>query len=125
VDEWLLDEVNLATNLPTAKVSFHAGKDIEIIKKLASPEGAGELFLKGTKMFPTSPAHSEHSIEGPTSLQLAVKKISTFTKNISHEVVKGKSMAATVSATSFDRVLLLRASLFRAYGLYVMDTLIP
>ena len=72
VHERLLEEVNLATKLPTAKVSFHTGKDIEIVKKLTSPEGDGGSTLKGTETLHTSPAHTEHSIEGPTSIQLAV-----------------------------------------------------
>ena len=63
VDERFLEEVNLLTNLPTAKGGFHTGKDIEVIKKLASPDGAGESVLKGTETLPTSPTHSEHSIE--------------------------------------------------------------
>jgi len=101
VDEWLLEEVNFATKLPIAKVDFHAGKDIEVVKKLASPEGARGSVLKGTETFPTSPTHSEHSVERPTSLQLAAKKISTIAENISHEVLKGKSTATAVSTTSF------------------------
>jgi len=51
VDERLLEEVNLTTKLPTTKVGFHAGKDIKVAKKLASPEGAGGLVLKGPKPF--------------------------------------------------------------------------
>ena len=51
VDEWLPEEVNLATKLPTSKVGFHAGKDIKVVKKLASPKGAGGSILKGTETF--------------------------------------------------------------------------
>ena len=101
VDEQLLVKVNLATKLPTAKVGFHAGKDIKAVKKLASSEGAWGSVLKGTKTLPTSPAHSQHSVEGLISLQLAVKKISTIAENISHEVMKGKSIVTAVYATSF------------------------
>ena len=43
VDERLLKEVNLATRLPTAKVGSHTGKDMKVVKKLTSPERAGEL----------------------------------------------------------------------------------
>jgi len=68
VDERLLTEVNLATKLPTAKVGFHAGKDIEVVKKLTSPKGAKGSVLKETETLPTSLAHSEHSVEAPTSL---------------------------------------------------------
>jgi len=68
VDERLLEEVNLTAKLPTAKVRFHDSKDIEVVKKLASPEGVGGSILKGTETFATSPSHSEHSVEGPTSL---------------------------------------------------------
>ena len=82
-------------------LGFHAGKYIEVVKKLASLEGAKESVWKGTETFPTSLAYSEHSVEGPTSLQLAAKKISTVTENISHVVEKGKSMAAAVSTTFF------------------------
>ena len=60
--------VNLATKLLIAKVGFHISKDIEVLKKLASTEGAGGSALKGTETLPTSPAHSEHLVEGPTSL---------------------------------------------------------
>jgi len=101
VDEWLLKEVNLAAKLPTTKVDFHASKDIEFVKRLASPEGAGGSVLKGTETFPTSPAHSEHSVEGPTSLQLVAKTISIVVENISHEVMKEKSTAAVVSGNYF------------------------
>ena len=101
VDERLHEEVNLVTKLPTAKVSFYVGKDIEATKRLASLEGGGESVLRGTKTLSTSPAHSEHSIEGPTSLLLGAKKISTVAENISHEVVKGRSTTVTISATSF------------------------
>ena len=101
MDERLLDEVNLVTKLPTAKVSFHASKDIEVAKKSASLEGVGESVLKGTETLPTSPTYSEHFVEGLTSLQLATKKISTVDENINHEVVKGKSTTTTVSAASF------------------------
>ena len=59
------------------------------------------MVLKGIEILPTSPAHSEHSVEGPTSLQLAARKISAVAENISHEVVKGKSTVAVISATSF------------------------
>ena len=117
VDERLLEEVNLATQLPTAKGGSHTGKDIKVVKKLTSPEGAGESVLKGTETLSISPAHSEHSIEGPTSLQLAAKKISTVAEKISPDIVKGKSTAAAISTTSFDWVLLLRASSFRVYEL--------
>ena len=68
VDERLLTEVNLATKLLTAKVGFHAGKDIEVVKKLTSPKGARGSVLKETETLPTSLAHSEHSVEAPTSL---------------------------------------------------------
>ena len=54
VDERLLEEVNLATKLPTAKVDFHTGKDIEVVKKLASLKRAGGSVLKGTETLPTS-----------------------------------------------------------------------
>ena len=58
--------------------------------------------MKGAETFLTSPTHGEHSIEGPTSLQLAVKRISTSVeKTTSQEVVKGKSMVMAVSTTSF------------------------
>ena len=46
VDERLLEEVNLATQLPLAKGGSHTGKDIKVVKKLTSPEGAGESVLK-------------------------------------------------------------------------------
>ena len=101
MDERLPEEVNLSTKLPTAKVGFHTGKGVEDVKKLASSEGVGESILKRTETFPTSPTHSEHSIEGLTSLQLTAKKISTVAENIRPEVVKGKSTAAAISATSF------------------------
>jgi len=64
VDERLLEEVNLATQLPTAKVGLYDAKDIEAVKRLASPEGLGESVLKGTETLFTSPTHSEHSVEG-------------------------------------------------------------
>jgi len=67
MDERLLEEVNLATKLPTTKVGLHAGKDIEVVKKLASLEGTRGSVLKGTETLPTSLALSEHSIEGLTS----------------------------------------------------------
>jgi len=38
MDERLLEEVNLSTKLPTAKVGFHTRKDIEVVKKLVSLE---------------------------------------------------------------------------------------
>ena len=101
MDERLLEEVNLATQLPTVKGGSRTGKDMKVVKKLTSPEGAGESVLKGTETLSISPAHSEHSVEGPTSLQLAAKKISTVAENISHEVVKGKSAAVAISTTSF------------------------
>jgi len=53
VNERLLEEVNLETKLPTAKVGFHIAKDIEFGKKLASPERAGGSVLKGTETLPT------------------------------------------------------------------------
>jgi len=62
VDERLLEEVSLATKLPIANVGFHAGKDIQVIKKLASPKGARGSALKGTETLPTSLAHREHSV---------------------------------------------------------------
>ena len=99
VDERLLEEVNLATQLPMAKGGSHTGKDMKVVKKLTSLEGARESVLKGTEILPTSPTHSEHSIEGPTTLHLASKKISIFVENISHEVMKGKSKAVAVSTT--------------------------
>jgi len=68
---------------------------------LACPEGAWGSVLKGIKTLPTSPAYTEHSVEGPTSLQLAARKISDVAENISHEVVKGKSTATAVSTTFF------------------------
>ena len=68
VDERLLEEVNLATQLPLANGGSHTGKDMKVVKKLTSPEGAGESVLKGTETLSISPAHSEHSVEGPTSL---------------------------------------------------------
>ena len=69
---------------------------------MASRKGVGESILKETKTFPASSAHCEHSVEGPASLQLAKKKtLTTIEKNISHEVVKGKSKVAEVSTTSF------------------------
>ena len=77
--------------LPIAKVDFHAGKDIEVVKKLASLEGTRGSVLKGTETLPILPSHSEHSVEGPTSLQLAAKKISAVAENISPEVVTGHS----------------------------------
>jgi len=49
VNKRLLEEVNLTTELPIAKISFYAGKDIEAIKRLASLEGSGESVLKGTE----------------------------------------------------------------------------
>jgi len=101
VDEQLLVKVNLATKLPTAKVGFHAGKDIKVVKKLAFLEGAGGSVLRGIETLPTSPAYSEQSIQGPTSLKLAAKKISIVVENMSHEVVTGKSMATAIFATSF------------------------
>ena len=101
VDERLLEEVNLATQLPLANGGSHTGKDMKVVKKLTSPEGAGESVLKGTETLSISPAHSEHSVEGPTSLQLAAKKISIVAEDISPEVVKGKSAVAAISTTSF------------------------
>jgi len=101
VDERLLEEVNLMTKLPTVRVGFHTGKDMKVVKKLTSPEGDGESVLKGTETLSISLAHSEHSVEGPTSLQLAAKKLSTVAENISLEVVQGKSTARAISATSF------------------------
>ena len=68
VGERLLEEVNLAAKLSIAKVVFHDDKDIKVVKKLAYPKEAEESVLKGTETFPTSPARSEHSVEGPTSL---------------------------------------------------------
>jgi len=98
----LLKEVNLAAKLLAAKASLHGGRDIEVVKMLASPKGVGESVSKGAKTFPISPTHREHSVEGPTSLQLAIKRMSTVVeKTTSHEVVNGKSMIAAVSATSF------------------------
>ena len=114
IDEQLLEEVNLAAKLSTAKVGLHSSKDIEVIKRLASPEGVGGSVSKGS----SSPTHSEHVVEGPTSLQLAVKRILTIVKKTtSHEVVKGKSMFMAVSATLFERILLFKVSLLVVYGL--------
>jgi len=62
IDEQLLDEVNLSAKLSTAKASLHGGKDIEVVKRLSSPEGARGSVSKGAKTFPASPTHSEHSI---------------------------------------------------------------
>ena len=101
VDERLLEEVNLAAKLPDNKVGVHASKDIKVVKKLASPKGAGGSILTGIDAVSTSPAYSNHSVDGPTSLQLIAKKISTVAESISHEVVKGKSTATLVSFTSF------------------------
>jgi len=102
IGEQLLEEVNLAVKLSTTRASLHDSKDIEVVKRLTSLEGVGGSILKGAETFPASPVHSEHSVEGPTSLQLAVKKISTvIKKTTSHEVVKEKSMLAAISATSF------------------------
>lgn len=102
IDEQLLEEVNLTAKLSTTKAILNGGKDIEVVKRFTSPKGVGESVSKGAETFPASPTHSEHSIEGPTSLQLAAKRISTdVKKTTNHEVVKGKSMFAMVSATSF------------------------
>ena len=101
VDELLLEEVNLATKLPIAKDGLHTSKDIKVVKKLASPEGAEEAVFKEAETLPTSSAHSEYFVEGPASLQLVAKKISNVAENINHEVVKGKSTVVAVSATSF------------------------
>jgi len=102
IDEQFLEEVNLAARLSTAKASLHGGKDIEVVKRLASPEGVAELVSKGAKTFPTSATHIENSVEGPTSLQLAAKRMSTVIENnTSHEVVRGKSMVVVVAATFF------------------------
>ena len=49
VDEILLEEVNFATQFPTAKGGSHTGKDMKVVKKLTSPEGAGGSVLKGTE----------------------------------------------------------------------------
>ena len=78
LDGRLPEEINLSTRLPTVEVGFHIGKDIEVVKKLASPGRVGQSI----ETLPTSPAHSEHSVEGPTSLQLEAKKISTVAENI-------------------------------------------
>jgi len=102
IDNQLLKEVNLVAKFSTAKASLHNGKDIEAAKRLASPEGVGRSVLKEDETFPASPTYSEHLVEGPASLQLAVKRLSTAVKKTtSHEVVKGKSMFVVVSATSF------------------------
>ena len=41
INEQLLEEVNLTAKLSTAKASLHGGKDIEVVKRLAYPEGVG------------------------------------------------------------------------------------
>ena len=51
VDERLLEEVNLVTQLPIPKVDFYTGKDIQAAERLAAPEGPGESVLKGLKPF--------------------------------------------------------------------------
>jgi len=51
VDEQLLEEFNLAAKLQTTKVVFHVGKDIEVVKKLASPKRVGGSLLKGIEPF--------------------------------------------------------------------------
>ena len=43
VDERLLEEVDLATQLPTAKGGSRTGKDMKVVNKLTSPEGAGAV----------------------------------------------------------------------------------
>ena len=76
------------------------------------------MVSKGAKTFPASPTHSEHSVEGPLSLQLAAKRISIVVeKTTIHEAVKGKSMFSAVSPLPFEQVLLLKVSLLMAYGL--------
>jgi len=57
VDERLLEEVNLGTKLPTAKVSFHTDKDVKVVKKLASLEKAGGIGFERNR----DPSH----ITGP------------------------------------------------------------
>jgi len=51
-------DANLAAKLSTPKVGLYAGKNIEVVKKLASLEGA-----RAVKIFSTSPTHSEPSVE--------------------------------------------------------------
>jgi len=65
--------------LSTPKVDVLASKDIEFVKKLASPKKTKGSILKGSKTFLIAAKHSDHSLKGPTSL-LAIKRISTIVK---------------------------------------------
>jgi len=65
-------------------MGLHISKGIVVIKKLASLQEARGSSLRGTETLPTSPTHSECSIKGPNSLQLAMKEASTMLVRIAN-----------------------------------------
>ena len=87
INEDLLAAVTLAAKSCGAIAKLNISKDIDIVKRVTSPLAVGDV----TTSLHESPTTSQHSVEGSTSLEVAVRRLSGVDSLISILGVSGFS----------------------------------
>jgi len=99
----LLKDVSGAAKSSAPKVTPGIGKDIEIVRRQISPHKAGSSASRGTESLHASATQSHHSVDGPNSLDIAIRGlVSTGADVGTPGGSKGRlSYAVALSTTSF------------------------
>ena len=95
VDEDLLETVTLATQSCCVIAQPSIGKDIDIMRRVTSPPITASLH--------ESPTPNQHSVEGPTSLEIAVGRLASVNSPIAIPGITGgqSTHSTTLPAASF------------------------
>ena len=77
VDEQLLEAISLTLKSSTSRAYLDIGKDIDVVQRMTSPHAIGDGTSKGIEASYALPTTSKHSVKGPTSLKVAMKRLPT------------------------------------------------
>jgi len=103
IDEQLLENVSHVAKSSAPKATLGISKDIEIMRKQTSPHKVGSAASRGTEALPASATQSQHSVNGPNSLEVATRGLLSTAADVGTPGnSKGRpSCVATPSTTSF------------------------
>ena len=72
-DDQLLEDVSRAVRSSAPKVTPGIGKDISIVRRQISPHKVGSSASRRIEALHASATHSQHSVDGPNSLEVAMR----------------------------------------------------
>jgi len=93
VDEDLLGVVTLAAKSCGAITQLSISKDIDTVRRVTSPSVVGDVMASLYEL----PTSSQHSIKGPTCLEVAAKRLTSVDSLIAIPKVTGGQSTHTIA----------------------------